>query len=343
VEECPIITDTHFIVVVQIDNYLKQEGADSATSYFARLTQVQITGLSRLKDVLATPEGIDVVLPLLSGDAIKNWATGNSEALKQLAEIIASSGFDELLSVLTVDDLARILEWTIGPGNKGQAMEIVSRLRDESLPTLYTLTGIARLKKALTLWEANRDNADEEFWQQTLADNAFVLSQLFSFPVIVLKEKAYVGGKCIENTGGNLVDYLMAYEFTRNALLVEIKTPMTLLLGSMYRGDIHNVSMELSGAVQQSSNYKHQLVQNFHSLSQSSGQQFDAFNPPSLVIVGDTAELDSQDKVKAFELHRGGLRDIQVITFDELFMKLSTLVNLLEGVAKQNDDDAVTF
>jgi len=128
--------------------------------------------------------------------------------------------------------------------------------------------------------------------------------------VVVLKDKAYVGGKGIENTGGNLVDYLMANEITRNALLVEIKTPMTQLLGALYRG-IHNVASELSGAVQQSTNYRHQLIQDYYALSHLLLSSSRRFSPPSLVIVGNTAEFDDAEKFNAFDLYRNGLRDIR--------------------------------
>lgn len=152
----------------------------------------------------------------------------------------------------------------------------------------------------------------------------------------MLKGKAYVGGKGIENTGGNLVDFLLANEFTRNALLIEIKTPVTPLLGPLYRGDIHNVSSDLSGVIQQSSNYKQQLVQNYHALSHSSRRPFHAFNPSVLVILGNCSQLNSPEKVKAFELFRTGLRDTQVITFDELFQKLRVLAELLDGLPEES-------
>jgi hypothetical protein len=333
VEECPIITDTHYIVVVNINKYLDQSSADSAISYFARITKSRITGLSNLKEVVSSPEGLEIILPFLNGEIINKWSTGNSELLHELAKISATSGFQELLDVLTIDDLILIFDWAAAPGNNGQAREIVNRLREESLPTLYTLTGIARLKKALTLWEVDRYNDDEEFWQHMFSENTFLLSQLFSYPVIILKGKAYVGGKGIENTGGNIVDYLMANEFTRNALLIEIKTPMTPLLGSLYRDNIYNISSDLSGAVQQLSNYRHELIQNYHTLEKSSSQRFFAFNPPSLVIAGNIQDIDKNEGVKSLELYRNELRNIKVITFDELFNKLRILVNLLEGVS----------
>jgi len=165
-----------------------------------------------------------------------------------------------------------------------------------------------------------------------------VLSQLFSFPVVVLKDKAYVGGKGIENTGGNLVDYLMANEITRNALLVEIKTPMTPTARRAVSWHPQR-RFGLSGAVQQSTTTDNQLIQNYYALSQSSTLKFHAFSPPSLVIVGNTAEFDDAEKFNASTFTEMDLRDIQVITFDELFTKLRTLVTLLEGVTQETLPD----
>jgi hypothetical protein len=202
----------------------------------------------------------------------------------------------------------------------------------DSLQKLNTLVGISSLKNALSLWEANKGNAEEEFWQQRLEQNAFVLSQVFSHPVIIVKGKAYVGGKSVENTGGNVLDYLCANELTRNALLVEIKTPRTPLLGPLYRGDVFNVSTELSGAVMQVTNSKDSLLKSCHALKAESAAKFEAFDPPSLVITGNTQELAGDPRrVKSFELFRNGLKDVSVVTYDELFGKVATLVTLLEG------------
>ena len=141
----------------------------------------------------------------------------------------------------------KILEWAVESANTNLVVEQLGRLDVDSLQRLNTLVGISSLRNALSLWQANRENSQEEFWQQRLEQNAFVLSQVFSQPVVILKGKAYVGGKGVENAGGNVLDYLCANELTRNALLIEIKTPRTPLLGPLYRGDVYNVSTELSG------------------------------------------------------------------------------------------------
>jgi hypothetical protein len=78
---------------------------------------------------------------------------------------------------------------------------------------------------------------------------------------------------------------------TRNAVLVEIKTPCTPLLGRPYRGDVYNVSTELSGAVMQVRNSKDSLLKSCHALKGESAASFEAYDPPSMVIVGDTGEL----------------------------------------------------
>jgi hypothetical protein len=50
------------------------------------------------------------------------------------------------------------------------------------------------------------------------------------------------------------------------------------------------------------------------------------------VILGNLEEeLTSPKQKKSFELFRNGLKDVQIITYDELFKKVEILVNLLEG------------
>jgi hypothetical protein len=143
---------------------------------------------------------------------------------------------------------------------------------------------------------------------------------------------AYIGGKNISNKGGNVIDFLYANDLTTNAALIEIKTPKTKLLGSQYRGDIYNISVELSGSVVQIANYKKSLLQNFNSLTSNEGDEFNVFNPKSIIVIGSISdELIEQRKKKSFELFRAGLSDVQIITYDELFGKVEFLIKLLQG------------
>ena len=68
--------------------------------------------------------------------------------------------------------------------------------------------------------------------RRVLAKHAYVLSQLFAYPVVVVDEKVYVGRKRLDNKHGNVVDLLGTVPA---AVLIEIKTPQMRLLGGRYR------------------------------------------------------------------------------------------------------------
>jgi hypothetical protein len=44
---------------------------------------------------------------------------------------------------------------------------------------------IENLRGALQIWEENKENEDEEFWQRTILENPVVLSQVFAFPIVI--------------------------------------------------------------------------------------------------------------------------------------------------------------
>jgi len=89
---------------------------------------------------------------------------------------------------------------------------------------------LANLRAVLEVWRTNEDNPDEEFWQDVFSKHAYVLSQLFAYPVAIIRGKAYVGGKRYDNLHGNLVDFLGRVPSSGSAVLIEIKTPRTPLL-----------------------------------------------------------------------------------------------------------------
>jgi len=130
---------------------------------------------------------------------------------------------------------------------------------------------------------------------------------------------------------------LFANNVSKNAILIEIKTPATKLLGSRYRS-IYSISAELSGAIVQVANYKHSLEHEFNALKVSTHFEIESFEPSCLIIAGNyERELDNPDKKKSFELFRSRLQGIEIITYDELFGKVCLLVNLLEGKSFGND------
>lgn len=283
-------------VVLGLDVFFKQNGG---------LPNGKVT-----VDLSTHPKGLD-----LSGDA----AT-------RARRVIEASG---------VEGLASVLEWASEFPDVKAAVEELSRLKINDLQKINTITGLSTLKRVVSLWDREKNNQEEKFWQQKLKRHPFVLSQVLAAPLVIIDGTMYVGGKGIQNTGGKYPDFILQNVLTHNTLVVEIKEPRTPLLGGVYRKpDIYNVSDQLSGAVMQVMKYRDEFLKDYWSLKGRSKINFRASNPPCLVVIGNREQLISDDEVEAFELYRGGLRDVQVVTFDELFEKTRMLICILEGEAE---------
>jgi hypothetical protein len=258
--------------------------------------------------------------------------------LEQLAKLTGPQVAEFLRANKAVGSslLAKLLSWAIDLEEPSPLVERLLELGPDALRKLNVAVGLQSLKAAMQVWRESASCADEEFWQKSLAAHSFVLEQVFSWPTTIVKGKAYVGGKSVLNVGGNIVDFLMKNRLTQNAALIEIKTPVTPLVGPEYRSGVYNPSSDLSGAVMQILNYKHSLQEQYHTLTSGQVDLFESFNPQCAVLVGNAQQqLDHQDKRKSFELYRRQFPGVIIITYDELFAKTSQLIKLLEAPRKE--------
>lgn len=179
-----------------------------------------------------------------------------------------------------VDGISGVLEWLSKLDNATEIVSHLARLEVDGLKRINSLVGVTTLRNVVQLWEENQANSSEEFWQEALEQYAFVLSQVFAYPVVLFKGKAYVGNKGLDNTGGHIVDYLLANQLTRNAVLVEIKTPTSKLLGREYRGGgVYPSSGELSGAISQVLAARQSLMKQINDLGVKTPGKVEAFAP----------------------------------------------------------------
>ncbi len=248
------------------------------------------------------------------------------DTLEEVTKAVNTAGAEGLIN---------LLRCIATQENSKRIIESMQRLDLDSLAEINSLAGIGMLKRVLTVWNNNQSNGVESFWQDTLAQYSFVFSQVFSTPVVVFGTKTYIGGKDIESSGGKEPDFLLKNELTNHALIVEIKTLTTDLLGkSPYRPpDVFSVSRDLSGALVQISRYKDKFLQNYSALRLDSEREFRLVDPQCLVVVGNSSELGTAAKKDSFEHFRRALRGVEIVTFDELFKKVEVLATLLEGSA----------
>jgi hypothetical protein len=166
------------------------------------------------------------------------------------------------------------------------------------------------------------NKVSEPRWQRFLSEHPFVLDMAFGYPVKKIADQPYIGGKGFSGRGGQFSDFLMAARATGNLALIEIKHPQTELLGQSYR-QIFVPSYELSGAVGQIISQRSVLQREVFGLSQELDERVHAHAIAAIVIIGRTPK--DLAKQRAFEQYRSGLKDVLVVTFDELQVRLESI------------------
>ena len=166
----------------------------------------------------------------------------------------------------------------------------------------------------------------EERCQKFFDTNSWIFSNVLSAPVALVTGKAYVGGKTFDNKHGKVTDFLYKNNLTHNAFVIEIKTPRKKLFDSKtpYRKpDIFSPSKELTGGLVQVLDQKDTLQKDFNSTVKADA--FESFNPKALLVIGCLTDIDKK-QVKSFELFRSNLKDVEIITYDELLERTNLIL-----------------
>ncbi|MBX0357712.1 Shedu immune nuclease family protein [Halobacillus sp. Nhm2S1] len=204
------------------------------------------------------------------------------------------------------------------------------------------ISGLRGFRYLLNIWDKHKGkNESEEFWQQKFSDNPWVLAQLFAVPITYFNEKFYAGGKNIDNEGGVFPDFLFKEQYTANVALVEIKTPNSKLVDDKrYRNGAHGMAEELNGGVVQLLKQRDILLKDVKSVRKPSSdpnKYYDPINPMCYLIIGSNKQFGtdlSDEKRESFNLFRNELRSIEVLTFDEVFKRIETVLEISMNVSK---------
>ena len=242
---------------------------------------------------------------------------------------------------MSVGAASLLVEDSLRDGNTRDAVWAMSRVELSRAMLLYTQTleplvwrgystpGIDALQALLVTWNENRANDDEAFWQDLLTSNSTLVGQILHVPMLIHSTRAYIGGKRIDNRGGKYPDFVLQSAALGMSAILEIKTPTTPLVGSQYRDEVYAPSVHLNGSVIQALSYREELMRQYHVL-RSTESGLEAVDPACIILIGDAEnKLDTRAKRESFELYRRNLRNVHVVTFDELFIKLNQLVQSL--------------
>ncbi|MBT4921837.1 MAG: DUF4263 domain-containing protein [Rickettsiales bacterium] len=219
--------------------------------------------------------------------------------------------------------------------NKDIILQGLQKLSSDQLSNIDNWVDITEINNLLKKWKENDQNNDEVgFWQQLFIKNSRILSQVFAIPLIQKEDNYYCGGKTISNTGGVYGDFLYKNLLTNNIAFIEIKTPKTpLVLPGLYRGKndddanaIYSIDQKLTGSVNQVLNQRNVFVQyKYPNLA----IDMECTNCKCVVIAGRIQDLSKGQK-KSFEMYRNSLRDVEIITYDELYNRINYILDLLK-------------
>jgi|YNPMSStandDraft_2_1061718.scaffolds.fasta_scaffold29316_2 hypothetical protein len=210
-------------------------------------------------------------------------------------------------------------------------ISLIKKLDKKKLQSINSLVSVKALEDILKNWKNNKTNDNEEFWINLFQNNSWILSQIFSCPFIHIGTKFYCGGKEDDDRGGVKGDLLYKNNLTGSLAFIEIKTPETKIISKKYRGDdnrkeniIYSMSDDLTGGVNQVLNQRKVYQQHF---GDNNGKIL--HNSKCILIIGKIENLDVGMK-RSFEFYRSSLREVEIITYDELFDRISALLNFLK-------------
>src|SRR5207237_7427970 len=102
--------------------------------------------------------------------------------------------------------------WATACAERSKAMMVFKTALEE---VVWMGHSVKRIIDILGIWDANKESKDEEFWQMTFNENAYVLSQIFAVPLVFIQDKAYVGGMKLDRSEARFVDYVFSAEPSR--------------------------------------------------------------------------------------------------------------------------------
>jgi hypothetical protein len=209
--------------------------------------------------------------------------------------------------------------------------------------TTEDVIAIGYRKKQLKIFdEMLKNNLIESDWQKFFEKNEWIFGYGLDYRFIESSNREV-------DVGYGAIDFA---SFNKFSVLVEIKTPQTSLLKnaknqkSPNRVDAWSLSEELIEATSQILAYKAnwQIEQESRKNKEKYGDNFLTADPKAILVIGKFCDLDknvSDLKNKritkeTFELFRRDSRNIEIITFDELYERARFIVDGKKKVATLN-------
>ena len=203
--------------------------------------------------------------------------------------------------------------------------------------TQKDINALLKRKEHLAEFEkALREHPDNENgWQNFFERNKWIFGYGLNYEILRQEQpQPNYGGTKLDGKGGQRGDNLMSTVGDLNfTVLVEIKTPATPLLHGTkeIRNGAWSLSRDLSDALSQ-------IQANIQTWEKEGSRQDDnkdkleggsvyTVKPKGIIVIGSLGEFgDDRHKRETFQRFRKSIHGVDIITFDELFMRAKFIV-----------------
>ena len=304
--------------------YLSWSDLDAVRKSLNRVTAVGRTAASSVKssetyNFLAERLGRPPIPTRVGKHALRKLFTAS---LQSRGEALSDDEQKAVLSALT-NNVRRI--------SATSPAKLTHLQKEIELVNLRTLIG--RFDEMMT------QDLSEPRWQDFFDSNPFILSLAFGYPVVVVQGQASVGGRTLSRKGDRITDFLVKNSMTNNTAIIEIKTPQTKLLNeSNYRDGVFTPSSSVSGAVNQALEQKYRFEREIATIKDNTREyDIESYSVHCCLIVGTMPEDD--ERRRSFEMFRGNSKAVELVTFDELLLKLRNLHDFLAAPETETASD----
>jgi hypothetical protein len=193
-------------------------------------------------------------------------------------------------------------------------------------------------KKGLEEFRINlfeQSNWNEKNWQNFFNKNTWIFGYGLDYRFLcILQKEAHISNIDLDSKNSVIADFLLGS--TKFTVLVELKRPDTPLFSTdKNRSESWALSHDITNAVSQI------LSQKAEWEIKSKAQQFDehgtpinqsTIDPKTILVIGNSRQFSGTNKndlikLKTFELYRRNSRNIDIVTYNELFERAYYVVN----------------
>lgn len=290
------------------------------------------------------PQSIHVIRHRKNEQQVK-FTIQEFQYIDQFVELIKSFTYDDTKSKMKISFNETVSNETIASAitdsNIAEIIEIIQKnnVNISNIKNIIDLKirqdSINQLEQSINDKNAKLSNKREKWFQNFFQqiENHWILGNAIDFKFI-----HQIASKHILPTSdgqrNNETDFISQNLFGYCSV-VEIKTPETELMSTVEkRTDLYIPHQDLITAVSQVVNYQNRGIESSDSRD---AKQYTS-NASGLVVIGHSKQFDHKEQMKrSFELYRNSIKNVSILTYDELLFKCKNILCETLDVKKLNN------